>query len=145
MIQSATSEDRRVGQTLRVLTPLPESAPRVRRAINTALQVGAGAGATLAINVAVLLIAVAIGIVTGQTLRSVAIAEGALLALALGSGITMAVRRWRGLGVGVVMGSVAGYVGLLTLVVAIIVIAVVAVLCLVALMFLGYAIGSLVP
>ena len=110
--------------------------------LRTAVAVGLGGAVTVAINIVALLIAVPVGIMAGELVWSIAITEGALLVGCLVAGAILAVRRRRGLGAGVVLGWVAGYVGLLAIVVALFLLAVVAMVALVALMFIGYALGS---
>lgn len=104
---------------------------------------GLGGAVTVAINVMALLIALPIGILTGDLVWSIAITEGALLLACLTAGGILAVRQRRGLGAGVVLGWVAGYVGLLAVVVALLLLAVIALVVLVGLMYLSYAIGGL--
>ena len=116
---------------------------RARPVLRTAVAVGLGGAVTVAINIVALLIAVPVGIMAGELVWSIAITEGALLVGCLVAGAILAVRRRRGLGAGVVLGWVAGYVGLLAIVVALFLLAVVAMVALVALMFIGYALGSL--
>jgi hypothetical protein len=116
---------------------------RARPVVRTTVHVGLAAMTTVAVNVVVLLIALPIGLLTDRLLWSVAIAEGALLMACLGTGAVLAARRRRGLGAGVVLGWIAGYVGLLAVVVALVLLAAIAALVLVALMFLGYAIAGL--
>jgi len=111
--------------------------------VRTTLAVGLGGAVTVAINVVALLIAVPIGLMANELFWASAIAEGALLLACLIAGTILAVRRRRGLGAGVVLGWVAGYVGLLAVVVALFLLAVVALVAIVVLMFLSYAIGSL--
>jgi hypothetical protein len=116
---------------------------RARPVVRTTLAVGLGGAVTVAINVVALLIAVPIGLMADELFWAIAITEGALLLACLIAGTILAVRRRRGLGAGVVLGWVAGYVGLLAVVVALFLLAVVALVAIVVLMFLSYAIGSL--
>jgi len=115
---------------------------RARPVLRTSVQVGLGGAVTVAINVVALLIAVPIGIMAGELFWAIAITEGALLLGCLTAGAILAVRRRRGLGAGVVLGWVAGYVGLLAVVVALFLLAVVALIAIVVLMYLACAIGS---
>jgi len=116
---------------------------RARPVLRTTAAVGLGGAVTVAINVVALLIALPIGIMVGRLEWAIVITEGALLLGCLAAGAILALRRRRGLGAGVVLGWVAGYVGLLAAVVALFLLAVVALVAIVVLMYLGYAIGSL--
>ena len=116
---------------------------RAQPVLRTTAAVGLGGAVTVAINVVALLIAVPIGIMVGQLVWAIVITEGALLLACLTAGGILALRRRRGLGAGVVLGWVAGYVGLLAAVVALFLLATVALVAIVMLMYLSYAIGSL--
>jgi len=135
------------GRSDRALQPRSDRAlqlwDRARPVVRTTLAVGLGGAVTVAINVVALLIAVPIGLMENELFWAIAITEGALLLACLIAGTILAVRRRRGLGAGVVLGWVAGYVGLLAVVVALFLLAVVALVAIVVLMFLSYAIGSL--
>jgi len=77
---------------------------RARPVVRTTLAVGLGGAVTVAINVVSLLIAVPIGLMADELFWAIAITEGALLLACLIAGTTLAVRRRRGLGAGVVLG-----------------------------------------
>lgn len=107
-------------------------------------RVGLGAVIVLAVNVLVIALAVPIGLYLDRLFEAIAVGEGLLFVTCVLAAVTLAVRRRRGLGMGLFVGWAAGYLGLLALVVAFFVAVIVVAVALLVLWILVWALGSLI-
>jgi hypothetical protein len=82
------------------------------------VRVVTGVLGVVGVNIILVLVAVPVGLVIGQLFWSVAAVEAALLLACLVGAATLVVRGRRGLGPGLILGWVVGYLGLLGAVVA---------------------------
>jgi hypothetical protein len=104
-----------------------------RMALGVVLALGA--------NVVVLAVAIPLGAYLNRPFETVGLAEAALLVACVVAAITVAVRKRRGLGLGLVVGCATGYVGLVVAVAALIALVVAVVVVGFVLYMLGWLFG----
>jgi hypothetical protein len=119
---------------------VPDNARFAGRTLRTLVRAGVGFGVALAVNVVVLFIAIPIGLYVGELFWAVVLGEAALLVGCLLAAGVAALRARRGLGLGLLVGWAAGYVGLVVTValIAIAVIVIAAVLWVLWLLLAGF-------
>ena len=121
------------------MTTTPTVSPTVARLG----RVGLGAVVVLAVNVLVIGVALPVGLYLHRPFEALAVGEGVLLLTCVVAAVTLAVRRRRGLGMGLFVGWAAGYLGLLALVLALFVaVVLIGIACLVLRMLL-WVVGGL--
>jgi hypothetical protein len=107
-------------------------------------RVGLGAVVVLAVNALVIAVAVPVGLYLDRLFEALAVGEGVLLVTCVVAAVTLAVRRRRGLGMGLFVGWAAGYLGLLALVVAFFVAVIVVAIGLLVAWVLVWVVGGLI-